>query len=764
MGAAGVGRLPARHPLCSLAALEGTLLPLSLCLLLCPQATEVRHEAWPNGNPRAEYAVEVGPDGESREGEFRSWYEDGTLESEGKYKDDRRTGRWTFHHPDGSPSAEGSYSRGQETGNWELFHPGGERRGKGRYSKGLREGVWRFYQPDGSADEVETGTYTHESFRSPDGLRLFKGYRLDGERHGEWTSFWPDLSPQLEARFVRGKRSGNWVFHAPDGHVVTALSGRYEDDAFVGELPEDLAGGPAGALAEIESPPGQGLVAEVEVTSALDAFLGLPGTEPLQKWNDMVGRAEVPRWLREGLDGLPVLLRRLRVCDPTTEAGRREIGLLDHLGLRPLCGQRSLGSFDTGGPATAEEARAVLDGWTTLWAATRGDRWFWSVQVAHLPLSEPDRVLREPPIFGRDTTASALEVPFPSRFEPRRSDPREKALQAALDWLVREQFPDGHWGPQETRSGASGGKTGNEMGVTGLALLALMGAGNSPAGGRQAPAVSRAVAWILTQQADDGMLRSERSTHAWVYEHAIATQALAEAFELTRDPALAEPLRRAVDVSLQARNPYGAWRYDYPPIGNSDSSVTGWMLHALLAARRAGSTTDVQAALDDGATFLRQVWDFETGRAGYTEINQTSSRLVENQHFPVEKGEALTAVTLLAMQAVAIDREPLEGVFAKALDRITALPPEWDVEGNGIDVYYWFHATYALHHEGGRSWKNWEKALHAAVLPAQVAKGDAAGSWDPVTVWSLEGGRAYVTAMLALCLEVDFRFGGEEGR
>src|SRR5262249_48312027 len=72
-----------------------------------------------------------------------------------------------------------------------------------------------------------------------------------------------------------------------------------------------------------------------------------------------------------------------------------------------------------------------------------------------------------------------------------------------------------------------------------------------------------------------------------MYSQGIATIALAEAFGMTRDDALAEPVRRAADFIWKARNRRGAgWRYEPGQFG--DTSVLGWQVMALRSAQRAG--------------------------------------------------------------------------------------------------------------------------------------------------------------------------------
>jgi ATP-dependent helicase HrpB len=81
--------------------------------------------------------------------------------------------------------------------------------------------------------------------------------------------------------------------------------------------------------------------------------------------------------------------------------------------------------------------------------------------------------------------------------------------------------------------------------------------------------------------------------------------------------------------------------------------------------------------------------------------------------------------------------------------------------GGGIDMYYWYYATLALHQVGGAPWKAWDAAMKPAIVATQRRDGDWCqyrGSWDPVDPWGADGGRVYATATMAMCLEVYYRY------
>src|SRR5207244_5019932 len=97
----------------------------------------------------------------------------------------------------------------------------------------------------------------------------------------------------------------------------------------------------------------------------------------------------------------------------------------------------------------------------------------------------------------------------------------------------------------------------------------------------------------------------------------------------------------------------------------------------------------------------------------------------------------------------------------RGLALLAARPPNWDVERGTIDFAYWRFGTMAAFQAGGDIWHAWNLALTSAVANTQHQAGQPCmyrGSWDPVDAWSPEGGRVYATAMLAMCLQVYYRY------
>ncbi len=368
------------------------------------------------------------------------------------------------------------------------------------------------------------------------------------------------------------------------------------------------------------------------------------------------------------------------------------------------------------------------------------------------------------------TRRIAPDQRFPGRFGGRRGrkggySQTEKAVDLGLDWLARHQAPDGRWDAdgfanQCTHGACTGdGSPINDNGLTGLALLAFLGAGNTTMAGDYRKNVLNGIQHLTrAQDPDQGIFGAKVGQH-YMYNHAIASLAMTEAYHLTGlHPLLRDPAQRAVDFILRSRNPYKAWRYESPPNGENDTSVTGWMVMVLESAREAGLDVDM-AAFDGALAWIDEMTNMETGRTGYLTQGGLSAREAGMEtEFPNDKTEAMTAVAMLSR--IFLGQGGDHPTVRLGAQRLRDMPPKWNPEGGEADMYYWYYGAYAMFQLGGRNWNIWNEAMKDAVLPHQhQEEGCIRGSWDPIGPWGEAGGRVYSTALMVLCLEVYYRYG-----
>jgi hypothetical protein len=363
----------------------------------------------------------------------------------------------------------------------------------------------------------------------------------------------------------------------------------------------------------------------------------------------------------------------------------------------------------------------------------------------------------------------------------RSGGDRRDAVEHALRWLAAHQSPDGGWeaegygrwcdGKPAAGPGPEGkGKAQYDVGVTGLALLAFLGAGYTHRDeGPFGKVVGAGLRYLRSTQDAEGCFGHRASGH-FVYNHAIAALAMVEAYGMTGATIFRSPAQKGLEFIALSRNPYHAWRYGVKA-GDNDTSVTGWMMMALKSAKLvaaadalAGRPPSLQIdedAFDGIRTWIERMTDPATGRVGYTVRGSGPARLPELvDRFPDSKSESMTAVGVLARVFLGESPKGSEPI-AKGAALCASVLPRWDPSDGSIDMYYWYYGTLAMFQVGGESWKKWDAAMKTAIVDTQRLDGDYClhkGSWDPLDPWAADGGRVYSTAALAMCLEIHYRY------
>jgi hypothetical protein len=359
---------------------------------------------------------------------------------------------------------------------------------------------------------------------------------------------------------------------------------------------------------------------------------------------------------------------------------------------------------------------------------------------------------------------------------PLTGVPFDGVILAALRWLARHQDPDGHWstagfdGRCPSAAACDGlGQAQFDVGVTGLSLLAFLGAGRTHRGGAGeefTDTVRRGLHFLVREaQGPDGNF-GQPGFGQHTYDHAIATLAVLEAWALTGDPQLRAPATRGLQYLARVRQPGGAWRYAafHPEMAlrPNDTSVTGWALLALTLGRDYGLPVD-EAAIEDGLAFLDGMTDPQTGVTGYVQRGGRPAREAGAEAgWPAAESESMTAVALLCriFADPNLERPGALEAVERAAEVVAALPPVWDDAQPGRrDYYFWYYGTTALFQVGGPRWQQWQAGLTHAIAEQQRPDGDAHGSWDPQhDPWGGQGGRVYATALQALTLEAFNRY------
>ncbi len=351
----------------------------------------------------------------------------------------------------------------------------------------------------------------------------------------------------------------------------------------------------------------------------------------------------------------------------------------------------------------------------------------------------------------------------------------ETSVQEGLNWLVRHQAAEGFWsseclGPKQKYAHSRCEKTGlcatpgmnYMMAQTGLALLALQAAGNYECNQEKYSShVTHGLNWLVHHQRRDGALvgplsiQPDNYGHAFMYEHAMAAFALAEACAVRRAmqkedaPLLRRAAHRAIAFIERQQHDDGGWRYTNYSNERSDCSVSGWAMLALKSARAAEIPVS-QRTLERTRDFFRSC-ETDDGRTGYQSGNGAGS-------------DAVVAVGMLTKLLLLKDpAAPLVGTSASHLAG-QAERYRTSIGSGNAEFYTLYNATLAMYLTGGPRWDRWNNAIRDAVVANQDrGPGCQRGSWDPRrTHGGGEGGRIYSTALATLTLEVYYRFARED--
>jgi len=296
----------------------------------------------------------------------------------------------------------------------------------------------------------------------------------------------------------------------------------------------------------------------------------------------------------------------------------------------------------------------------------------------------------------------------------------KNTINNALKYLVSKQHLDGSWYLKE-------GLAGHPVAMTGYTLIAFMSAGNLPEQGTYKKNVAAGMQFLLDSMQPDGLFRGV-SRGQYMYNHGIATVALAELYGETRSATIRPKLERAIKVILDSQNPAGGWRYTTRPT-DADISVTVLQAVALRASQEAGIAVP-QESINKATEYVRSCYDAEKGGFCYQPGKGP--------------GFARTAAAIYALQVLGQYDDPKVKAGSGYLFA-------HNKEG-GFVAYGNYYAAPAQYMIGGETWRNWYSLTSKTLLGSVEKEGDTV-YWDDKQV-----GPIFCTAVSVTILAMPYHF------
>jgi len=295
---------------------------------------------------------------------------------------------------------------------------------------------------------------------------------------------------------------------------------------------------------------------------------------------------------------------------------------------------------------------------------------------------------------GEASKADAQSLP--RQVDDRIPSQAEIIYQQGIEYLAKTQDAGGSW-PDAT---------GKEPGVVGLCVAAFLTHGQDSNHGTYAKNIRAGIEYILSQQnAANGYIGNS------MYNHGLATKALAEAYGVVDHPKIAEALTKAVELILRAqrRNRFGGWRYT-PESTDADASVTGVQIIALIAARNVGIPVP-EEAIKQGLSYMASCQNNSEGSFGYTS--------------PRDGKPTLTAIGVLCFTLAKDTDTP---AFQNSVEY---LRKNLDYRDRHYPYYFEYYMSQALFHADEALWQEWNLRNIAYLAAIQSSDGSFPGNQGP---------------------------------
>lgn len=333
----------------------------------------------------------------------------------------------------------------------------------------------------------------------------------------------------------------------------------------------------------------------------------------------------------------------------------------------------------------------------------------------------------------------------------------EEALRRGLDWLARNQGPDGNWGS-------------NDLGLVGMGALAFMSAGHAPGRGKYGQPLKKALDYVTNNAKPSGLLNISDAQRD-MYNHGLATFVLGQAHGMTttQDRRMNTVLDRALKLISNTQCEDGGWDYRAHRQQNGhDLSLAVMQAKALRSAVDSGLEVPPEV-IDLAIKSVREHYCPQDGRRDLPEAEQQK----KPGQFTYGKGGGGGTIAMAACGVVCLQefgqyddwriQKNMEVIGAS----ISQLPKAKSGDGKmPYDAYTLYYVGQALYQVGGDHWQDNYPKLRDHLVTSQAHKPDEPASHG---AWRDEGvqgggrvggkeGHLYATSVACFVLAMPNRY------
>lgn len=325
----------------------------------------------------------------------------------------------------------------------------------------------------------------------------------------------------------------------------------------------------------------------------------------------------------------------------------------------------------------------------------------------------------------------------------------EAAVARGLEWLARNQGPEGNW-------------ESNDLGLVGVGALAFLSAGHTPGRGKYGSTVQKALDYMLKNAKPSGLLNISVAQRD-MYNHGLSAFVLGQAHGMTDDPRISPVLDRALKLITYTQCADGGWGYqaNRGPAGH-DLSLAVMQAKALRSAVDSGLEVPPEVI----QLAIRDVREHYHSKGNSQNPDDPAVRAQPGQ-FTYGKGGSGPTVAMAACGVVCLQEfgEYDDWRIPRSLEviekEIRGRKPNPRSGNLPIDAYTLYYVGQALYQVGGKPWEEMYPLLREGLVETQFS--DPAnplrdGHWQDGKHTSGKQGELYATSVACFVLSMPNRY------
>jgi antitoxin component YwqK of YwqJK toxin-antitoxin module len=186
-----------------------------------------------------------------KQGLWKKYYQNGKLQYEGNFKNNKPVGELKRYTNDGVLKAVLDFEENSNNIYAKFYHPGKKIQAEGIYIGQSKDSIWNYYSEDGFlinkvpyVNDIKTGIeekfynngnlYEKTEWKEgiKDGLVLkyydsgnvmLRIFYMNGIFDGEYNVYGPDENILIQGQYENNKREGTWKYYKENGHIETEL-------------------------------------------------------------------------------------------------------------------------------------------------------------------------------------------------------------------------------------------------------------------------------------------------------------------------------------------------------------------------------------------------------------------------------------------------------------------------------------------------------------------------------------------------------------